>query len=131
MIAVASPQVHNEIKPLTFTLLDRDMFICWPHQLCWEMGIVLNHHNLAHNYFTLHAAVTVQIAAAQYSVAEDDGSVIITIRKNGLVAVPISITLTTIDGSAVGKLYLHVIQLLSVCWIIERVHMFIPTGLCC
>ena len=77
------------------------------------------------------AAVTVEIAAAQYSVAEDDGSVIITIRKNGLVAVPISITLTTIDGSAVGKLYLHVIQFLYVCWIIERVHMFIPTGLCC
>ena len=78
------------------------------------------------------AAVTVEIAAAQYSVAEDDGSVIITIRKNGLVAVPISITLTTIDGSAVGKLYLlYVIQLLYVCWIIERVHMFIPTGLCC
>ena len=72
------------------------------------------------------AAVTVEIAAAQYSVAEDDGSVIITIRKNGLVAVPISITLTTIDGSAVGKLYLHVIQLLYVCWIIECVHMLSP-----
>ena len=76
-------------------------------------------HRIKPPYFSSQllypAAVTVEIAAAQYSVAEDDGSVIITIRKSGLVAVPISITITTIDGSAVGKIYEHVIQLLYMC----------------
>ena len=57
---------------------------------------------LAHNYFT-PVAVTVEIADTEYSVAEDRGSAVITIRKNGLITLPISIILTTIDGSAVGK----------------------------
>ena len=59
---------------------------------------------LTHNYFT-PVAVTVEIADTEYSVAEDRGSAVITIRKNGLITLPITlIILTTIDGSAVGKL---------------------------
>ena len=67
------------------------------------MGLIWNYLILAHNYFT-PAAVTVEIAAAEYRVAEDGGSAVITIRKNGLITLPISIVLTTIDGSAVGKI---------------------------
>ena len=67
------------------------------------MGLIWNYFILAHNYFT-PAAVTVEIAAAEYRVAEDGGSAVITIRKNGLITLPISIVLTTIDGSAVGKI---------------------------
>ena len=59
------------------------------------------------------AAVTVEIAAAEYSITEDDGSAIITVRKNSLIALPISIILSTIDGSALGKIYVLMIQILE------------------
>ena len=67
------------------------------------MGLIWNYLILAHNYFT-PAAVTVEIADTEYTVAEDGGSAVITIRKNGLTTLPISVILTTIDGSAVGKI---------------------------
>lgn len=64
-------------------------------------------HDMELPYFSSQllypAAVTIEIAPAEYRVGEDRGSAIITIRKNGLITFPISITLTTIDGSAVGK----------------------------
>ena len=90
-------------------------------------------HRIEPPYFSSQllysAAVTVEIAAAQYSVAEDDGSAIITIRKNGLVAVPISITVSTIDGSEVGKIYEHVITLVHL--LNHRACAYVYTGLCC
>ena len=64
-------------------------------------------HDMEPPYFSSQllypAAVTVEIADAEYSITEDGVSAVITIRKNGLITLPISIILTTIDGSAVGK----------------------------
>ena len=50
-------------------------------------------------------ATTVEIAATQYNISEAEGSATITIRTSALAAIPISVTLTTIDGSAVGEMH--------------------------
>ena len=58
-------------------------------------------------YLYLPLEVTVGLANTSYTVSESDGFVNLTVVREGLSSQTVSITLTTTNGSALGKKSLH------------------------
>ena len=54
-------------------------------------------------FVIVYIAVTVRFQDANDTVSEDDGSITITIIKEGNADIPVMVTVTTSDGTATGN----------------------------
>ena len=57
---------------------------------------------MLHVRIVLYIEVVVTFVAVEYTVMEDDGSVILELQRVG--SIPVTVTITTSDGTAVGEI---------------------------